>query len=185
MASNIPLSELTSDSSRGAPVDCWNPKFCGDIPLKIKFDGTWTYLNSPITRASLVKLFASVLKREGENYFLVTPVEKVGIEVEDVPFVITQWQHFKNAIKVSTQTGNQFTLSNAHPVHCAVPRSKIIEPMPYALVRKNLLARFHQNVYYQMIELAEHKQTHKENHLTELWMSSAEYRFVIGQYEDI
>src|SRR5438045_9752010 len=67
------------------PVHLWNPPFCGDLDMRIASDGTWFYLKSPIGRVSLVKLFASVLKREGDKYFLVTPVEKCGIIVEDAP----------------------------------------------------------------------------------------------------
>src|SRR5262249_45605796 len=70
-----------------APVHLWNPPFCGDLDMRIAADGTWFYLKTPIGRAALVKLFASVLKREGDNYFLVPPVEKCGIVVEDAPFL--------------------------------------------------------------------------------------------------
>ena len=69
------------------PVHLWNPPFCGDLDMRIARDGTWFYLGTPIGRRPLVKLFASVLKREGDAYFLVTPVEKVGIKVDDAPFV--------------------------------------------------------------------------------------------------
>src|SRR5881396_312299 len=72
------------------PVHLWNPPFCGDLDMRIAADGTWFYLKSPIGRASLVKLFASVLKREGDKYFLVTPVEKCGIVVEDAPFLAVE-----------------------------------------------------------------------------------------------
>src|ERR1041385_899935 len=72
------------------PVHLWNPPFCGDIDMRIASDGTWFYLKTPIGRPALVKLFASVLKREGEKYFLVTPVEKCGIEVDDVPFLAVE-----------------------------------------------------------------------------------------------
>src|SRR5678815_5251759 len=69
------------------PVHLWNPPFCGDIDMRIAADGTWFYMKTPIGRPALVKLFASVLKREADKYFLVTPVEKVGIAVEDAPFL--------------------------------------------------------------------------------------------------
>ena len=72
------------------PVERWNPPFCGDIDMRIAADGTWFYQKTPIGRPALVKLFASVLKREGDKYFLVTPVEKVGIVVEDVPFLAVE-----------------------------------------------------------------------------------------------
>src|SRR5262245_45299565 len=72
------------------PVELWNPPFCGDIDMRIAADGTWFYQKTPIGRAALVKLFASVLKREGDKHFLVTPVEKVGIVVEDAPFLAVE-----------------------------------------------------------------------------------------------
>src|SRR5467141_393351 len=72
------------------PVHLWNPPFCGDLDMRIASDGTWFYLKTPIGRPALVKLFASVLKREGEKYFLVTPVEKCGIVVDDAPFLAVE-----------------------------------------------------------------------------------------------
>ena len=72
------------------PVHLWNPPYCGDIDMRIAGDGTWFYQKTPIGRAALVKLFASVLKREGDKYFLVTPVEKCGIAVDDAPFLAVE-----------------------------------------------------------------------------------------------
>src|SRR6185436_8252829 len=72
------------------PVHLWNPPFCGDLDMRIASDGTWFYLKTPIGRHALVKLFASVLKREGDRYFLVTPVEKCGIVVDDAPFLAVE-----------------------------------------------------------------------------------------------
>src|SRR5690348_18052052 len=72
------------------PVERWNPPFCGDIDMRIGADGTWYYMKTPIGRPALVQLFASVLKREGDKHFLVTPVEKVGITVDDAPFVAVE-----------------------------------------------------------------------------------------------
>src|SRR6187401_2789477 len=73
-----------------APVHLWNPPFCGDLDMRIGADGTWFYMKTPIGRPALVKLFASILKREGDKYFLVTPVEKCGIEVDDAPFLAVE-----------------------------------------------------------------------------------------------
>src|SRR6185369_5217538 len=72
------------------PVHLWNPPYCGEIDMRIAADGTWFYQKTPIGRAALVKLFASVLKREGERYFLVTPVEKCGITVDETPFLAVE-----------------------------------------------------------------------------------------------
>jgi uncharacterized protein len=72
------------------PVHLWNPPDCGDIDMRIAVDGTWFYQKTPIGRPALVRLFASVLKREGGKYFLVTPVEKCGIVVDDAPFLAVE-----------------------------------------------------------------------------------------------
>ena len=74
------------------PVHLWNPPFCGDLDIRIARDGTWYYLGTPIGRPALVRLFSSVLKREGDKHFLVTPVEKVGIRVDDAPFLAVEMQ---------------------------------------------------------------------------------------------
>src|SRR5436309_2932118 len=84
------ITDALAGPRRAPPVHLWNPPFCGDLDMRIAADGTWFYLKTPIGRPALVKLFASVLKREGEKYFLVTPVEKCGITVEDAPFLAVE-----------------------------------------------------------------------------------------------
>src|ERR1700690_4642245 len=74
------------------PVDQWNPPFCGDIDMRIAGDGTWFYMGTPIGRPALVRLFSTILKRENGKHFLVTPVEKVGIRVDDAPFLAVEMQ---------------------------------------------------------------------------------------------
>src|ERR1017187_6821119 len=81
---------LPRENKGSPPVHLWNPPFCGDIDLRIAADGTWFYQKTPIGRPALVKLFASIIKREGEKYYLVSPVEKVGITVEDAPFLAVE-----------------------------------------------------------------------------------------------
>ena len=72
------------------PVHLWNPPFCGDLDIRIASDGTWFYMGTPIGRPALVRLFSSILKREDGKHFLVTPVEKVGIRVDDAPFLAVE-----------------------------------------------------------------------------------------------
>src|SRR5262249_19203335 len=88
------IAGAVNDAARAGkgppPVERWNPPFCGDLDMRIGTDGTWFYLRTPIGRPALVKLFASVLKREGDKYFLVTPVEKCGITVDDAPFLAVE-----------------------------------------------------------------------------------------------
>src|SRR5205085_11987754 len=88
------LESLAAAVGKGKypPVEKWNPPFCGDLDMRIAADGTWFYLGTPIGRPALVRLFASVIKREEGRYFLVTPVEKVGIRVEDAPFLAVEME---------------------------------------------------------------------------------------------
>ncbi|AWL13417.1 hypothetical protein HMF8227_02969 [Saliniradius amylolyticus] len=146
--------QLADEQQALPPVDQWDPPFCGDMDLVIKHDGSWQYHGSPIGRQSLVKLFASVLKREGENYFLVTPVEKLGIRVEDSPFVATQWQRTDDGyLNFTTNVGDRFVLGDDHPIALFSDKTSSAI-LPYARVRRNLWARLHQNVLYQLVHEA-------------------------------
>src|ERR1041385_5793183 len=85
------ITQAVQSTGKGPPpVHLWNPPYCGEIDMRIAADGTWFYQKTPIGRAALVKLFASVLKREGDRYFLVTPVEKCGITVDEAPFMAVE-----------------------------------------------------------------------------------------------
>jgi uncharacterized protein len=140
------------------PVERWNPPFCGDIDMRIGTDGTWFYQKTPIGRPSLVKLFASVLKREGEKYFLVTPVEKVGIVVDDAPFI---------AVEMNTSGGNngrvlQFRTNvddwiPAGPDHALrfEPQPKTGGLKPYLHVRRDLWAKVTRALFYDLVALGE------------------------------
>lgn len=173
--------QISSQNAALPPVDKWNPDFCGDIDIQIKHDGTWFYMGTPIGRKPLVKLFASVLKREDDNYFLVTPVEKVGIQVEDVPFVITQWQKENSKLALTTNTESDLIVSSDHPIHIFTDR-KTDARLPYVLVRRNLWARLHQNVFYQLTELAvEHGEEQTLDGKLNLMLSSGDYRFSLGE----
>ena len=122
----------------------WNPPFCGDIDMRIATDGTWHYLKTPIGRPALVKLFASVLKREGDKYFLVTPVEKCGITVDDAPFL---------AVEMKIEAGRQrpradFRTNVDDWVACGPDHTLRFEPepdtgglKPYLHVRRDLWAK--------------------------------------------
>ena len=79
---------IKATKTRGLPpVELWNPPFCGDLDMRIARDGTWFYLGTPIGRPALVRLFSTIIRRDGDDYFLVTPVEKVGITVDDAPLL--------------------------------------------------------------------------------------------------
>lgn len=164
------------------PVEQWNPPFCGDINLNIAIDGRWFYEGSPIGRASLVKLFASVLKKEEDNYYLVTPVEKVGIRVEDVPFVITSWCYDDKILTLTTQTGDKIALTAQQQLTLNAPPASLQDDnataIPYVCVRRNLWGRLHQNVYYQLLEQAD---IVEQDDVTQFMLTSNDQYFCIGQ----
>ncbi len=140
-----------------APVHLWNPDFCGDIDMRIARDGTWFYQGTPIGRAPMVRLFSTILRRDGDGYFLVTPVEKVGIQVDDAPFVAVrlevEGQGEQQCLRFFTNVDDSFDGDAEHPltVHIAAGTD---EPSPYVRVRTNLDARVHRNVFYQLVDLA-------------------------------
>lgn len=164
------------------PVDQWNPEFCGNMNLVIKRSGQWWHEGTPFTRAKLVKLLSSVIKREGEDYFLVTPVEKIGISVEDVPFVVIDEHMVENQenkkpqFMINTQVGDQVTISQKHPVEL---REFEGNWLPYCHIRRNLWARVHQNVLYRWFEQATEKRA-KDGTLM-FTLQSGDYEFCIGR----
>ncbi|MDF2179685.1 DUF1285 domain-containing protein [Aliiglaciecola sp. CAU 1673] len=169
--------QLAASDAKLPPVHLWHPPYCGQLDLCIKHDGSWHYQGTPIGRLALVKLFASVLWKEDEDYFLVTPAEKVGIQVEDVPFVITQWQEEQSNLLFTTSLGDSFLVGNEHPV--VLMRDKISgAELPYAKVRRNLYGRLHQNIYYQLVEKGRAKTYQGAPHLI---VSSGPYQFSLGR----
>ncbi|MGO4892245.1 DUF1285 domain-containing protein [Flavobacterium sp. W21_SRS_FM6] len=156
--------EIATQDAKLPPVEKWDPPFCGDIDMEVKHDGSWHYMGTPISRPALVKMFASVIKRENNNYFLVTPVEKVGIKVIDSPFLITQWQQQSGDIIFTTNLEDSFVLGSSHPIKLMYDRVNN-ELLPYALVRRNLWARLHQNVFYQLAQLGKETLIDNDVHL--------------------
>jgi hypothetical protein len=142
------------------PVHLWNPPFCGDLDMRIAADGTWFYLKTPIGRPGLVKLFASVLKREGDRYFLVTPVEKCGIIVDDVPFLAVELR-----IEHASQGRIVHFRTNVDDwVACGPGHALRFEPehgtgglRPYLHVRRELWARVTRALFYDLVELGEER----------------------------
>tara|TARA_Y100001949_G_scaffold175140_1_gene184259 strand:+ start:26 stop:589 length:564 start_codon:yes stop_codon:yes gene_type:complete len=141
------------------PVHLWNPPLCENVEMRIDRDGRWYFMNSPIGRERMVKLFSRVLRfDEDGEYYLVTPVEKIRIEVEERPFVIIDFQLFgkkeDQVISFETNTGDNFILDNDHPITVKInPETK--EPKPYVLVRSNLEGLISRNIYYKLIEISQ------------------------------
>ena len=143
------------------PVHLWNPPFCGDIDMRIARDGTWFHEGTPIGRPGLVKLFSGILKREGDKYFLVTPVEKVGIIVDDAPFVAVDFDVTgagrDQVVTFVTQVGDSVTAGPDCPIRVA--RDAMTgEPSPYVLVRTNLEALIDRKSFYRLVDLCVHEE---------------------------
>lgn len=152
------MKQLDDTKKSGLPpVHEWNPPFCGDIDMRIARDGRWYYQGSPIDRKPMVKLFSGILRRDGEDYFLVTPVEKVGIRVDDAPFVavslFVEGMGEQQRLRFVTQVDDEVIAGPAHPIRVELA-ADTQEPSPYVLIRDNLEALIHRNVFYQLVELA-------------------------------
>ena len=135
----------------------WNPPFLGDIDMRIAVDGTWFYMGSPISRHRLVRLFSSVLRREDDGkYYLVTPAERVGIQVDDAPFVAVamevRGEGKQQSVTLRTNVDDEVTVDAAHRVRI-VQSGTAGEPRPYVLVRGGLEALIGRAIYYDLVDL--------------------------------
>lgn len=144
---------------RSPPVERWNPPFCGDLDMEIRADGSWFYLGTPIGRPALVRLFASVLRREPDGqYLLVTPVEKVGIRVVDAPFLAVELdagaEGPDRVITFRTNVGDVVAAGPEHPLRFAIdPATGGVKP--YVHVRGRLEARLTRAAQHELLGLAE------------------------------
>jgi len=142
------------------PVERWNPPFCGDIDMRIGTDGTWFYQKTPIGRPALVKLFASVLKREGDKYFLVTPVEKVGIVVDDVPFLAVEMNvsggKTGRILQFRTNVDDWISAGPGHALRFE-PQPKTGGLKPYLHVRRDLWAKVTRALFYDLVGMGEER----------------------------
>lgn len=150
--------QIWSRAKRGpAPVDKWEPAFCGDIDMRIARDGVWFYMGSPIGRVAMVQMFASVLRRDPDDkYYLVTPVEKIGIKVDDAPFVAIEMKvenkGREQVLSFRTNVDDWVTVDAAHPMRVTL-KPETQEPSPYVLVRGRLEALINRAVFYDLVEL--------------------------------
>lgn len=143
------------EAGRGpAPVHLWNPDNCGEMDLVIRADGVWMHEGSPIGRPELVRLFATVLRKDPDGYYLVTPVEKLRITVEDVPFRAVRVDRRGEDLIFQTDMGERVAAGPEHPLR--VETDPVTgEPAPYLHVRGDLEARIERPVFYELVEMAE------------------------------
>ena len=165
------LAKAIAAASKGgkgpAPVHLWNPDYCGDLDIRISRDGMWWYLGTPIGRIELVKLFASVLKLEDGKHYLVTPVEKIGITVDDAPFVAVDFEVADpgpaQVVTFETSLGEFAVAGPDNPIR--VERDpETGEPSPYIHVRSGLEALIDRKSYYRLVDICEHRDSGGESH---------------------
>ncbi|MGL4591712.1 MAG: DUF1285 domain-containing protein [Aestuariivirga sp.] len=151
------LSPAQGKSRPLPPVERWNPPFCGDIDMRIASDGTWFYMGTPIGRPALVKLFSSVLKLEDGKFFLVTPVEKVGIVVEDAPFQAVEMacerEGDERSLMFRTNVDEFVGVDANHGLRFTIEAGGGLKP--YLHVRRGLWARLTRALTYDLIALGE------------------------------
>ena len=155
-AAGIAASARAASKGGLPPVHLWNPPFCGDLDMRIARDGTWFYQGTPIGRPALVRLFSTILKREGDRYYLVTPVEKVGLTVEDAPFVAVDFDRLGDpqSLTFTTNVGDQVVAGPDHAIR--VERdAQTGEPSPYIHIRAGLEALIDRKSFYRLVDLGE------------------------------
>jgi len=137
------------------PVHLWNPPFCGDIDMRIASDGTWFYMKTPIGRPALVRLFASVLKREGDKHFLVTPVEKIGIVVDDAPFLAVEMKDEDSVLNFRTNVDDWVACGPDHVLRFEPAAAGGLKP--YLHVRRGLEAKVTRALFYDLVARGEER----------------------------
>lgn len=153
------MAAASAAAGRGpAPVEKWNPPDCGDMDMRIAADGTWFYAGSPIGRPALVRLFASVLTREGERFVLKTPAEKIGISVEDAPFLAVDVAREETAegpaLVFRTNLDDIVRCGPGHDLRFAAG-AEAGDLRPYVHVRRGLEARLTRSVFIELADMGE------------------------------
>jgi len=178
------LAEIEAGNIRGAARDAWNPVNCGEIDIRIGADGSWYHEGRRFQRDALVKLFAGVLRREKNEYFLVTPVEKLRIEVEDAPFVAGLVEVIEDrgrqAIVFTTNIGERIVLDEAHPLRIETDADSG-EPRPYIWLRDGLEALISRGAFFELANLAERCERDGRRSLC---VTSLGKTFELGSIED-
>ncbi|MFL5296590.1 MAG: DUF1285 domain-containing protein [Phenylobacterium sp.] len=139
------------------PVHLWNPAHCGEIDIVIRKDGSWVHEGARISREPLVRLFSTVLRKDSDGIYLVTPVEKMKITVEDAPFLAVRVDRQGEALKFLTNVGDEVEAGPENAIR--VEAGEDGEPRPYLHVRRGLEALISRPVFYELVEMAEERPT--------------------------
>jgi len=158
----VAAREATNKTPAGKglpPVHLWNPPFCGDLDMRIAGDGTWFYMGTPIGRPALVRLFSTILKREDGKHFLVTPVEKVGIRVDDAPFMAVEMRTEEDArgrlLRFRTNVDDWVACEPGHGLRFEKASDGGLTP--YLHVRADLWAKVTRALYYDLVDMGEER----------------------------
>lgn len=155
------------------PVNTWNPPLCGEMDLRIDRNYLWHYNGSPVRRYSLLKLFASIMRKDADGvHYLLTPVEKWAIAVEDTPFCIVDFARRDGYWVFVSNMEDEVVLDEAHPFrHDELPAPRIV-------VRDNLEARLTRNVFYRIVDVAVPR---VEDSVERLVLESGGKQYVLGE----
>jgi hypothetical protein len=153
----VAAARAQADGRSLPPVHLWNPPHCGDIDIRIRKDGVWFHEGTPIGREALVRLFSSVLRKDADGVYLVTPVEKMRIQVEDAPFVAVRVDRAGEALRFTTNVGDEVEAGPQNPIRVEIGENG--EPRPYLHVRGGLEALIARPVFYELVEMAQERET--------------------------
>lgn len=185
------IQQVDNDSFQSdlPPVDDWNPSHCGDSEIRIHRDGSWSHQGGVFKRQKLVKMFSRIIRLDDDGeYYLVTPVEKMKLIVEDVPFLVIGFELVLDEgvqkIIFETNVGDSVVVDSDHPISVSSiganePGEREEDAVPYVVVRKNLKARLARSVFYQLVDLAK-EETREE--VTVLLLESCGVQFELGRY---
>lgn len=178
------LADIESSTITQAARRSWNPHYQGEIDIRIAADGTWFHQGRRFQRDSMVKLFAGILRREDDAYFLVTPAEKLRIQVEDAPFVATLVESIEDdgqqAIVFTTNIGEKIVVDQEHPIRVDIDASTN-QPRPYVHLREGLDALISRSAFYDLLSLA---QEIKRDGVGYLSVSSQGEEFELGSTDE-
>jgi len=175
------LADIEAVEANSEARRAWDPERVGEIDIRIAADGTWYHEGRPFQRQALVRLFAGVLRREGDDYFLVTPVEKLRIRVDDAPFVAGMVERIddggQDAIVLTTNIGTRVVVDEAHPLRVEIDADSG-EPRPYVQLHDGLEALIGRGAFFELANFAEERQRDGERVLC---VSSRGTDFVLGR----
>jgi hypothetical protein len=158
LAALVERARASGEKRRGLPpVHLWNPEVCGDLDIVIRKDGLWLHEKTPIGRKELVRLFSTVLRKDPDGYWLVTPVEKMRITVEDAPFRAVRVDRDGEGLRFLTNVEDEVIAGPENVIRVETDPSTG-EPAPYLHVRRGLEARIDRAVFYELVDLAEERE---------------------------